>query len=74
MAKTTTRSTKPAKTTRSKKVSSKKSSALLQTGADLRTAVLIVSLLINAFVVCLWVTLATTTEYDVALSQFFLGR
>lgn len=44
------------------------------TTIDLFVAVLIVSLLINLFVVCIWVTLSTTTQYDAALAQFLLGR
>lgn len=64
---------------RVKKTTAKSSSARaekygLGTTIDLMAAVLIVSLLINLFVVCIWVTLSVTTQYDDALAKFFLGR
>lgn len=70
MAKTTT--TK--RTTTSKRPAAKAANHGLGTTIDLVAAVLIVSLLINLFLVCLWVTLRVTTQYDAALGQFFLGR
>lgn len=48
--------------------------AAFQTGADLRTALLIVSIIGNLFVLSLWVVLKVTTAYDAVLSQVFLGR
>lgn len=68
MKKTTTKRA-PKKTT-----SSKKPVAVFQTGADLKTSLLIVSVLINLFVLCIWVALKMTTVYDASLSQVFLGR
>jgi hypothetical protein len=44
------------------------------TGADLKTAVLIVSLALNAFMVCLWVALQVSSQYDQALVDFFIHR
>lgn len=48
--------------------------AVFDTSADAKTALLVVSLLVNAFVISLWVAMVATSQYDVALSQFFLGR
>ena len=64
---------------RTKKVATKSSSTPparhgLGTTIDLMAAVLIVSLLINLFVVCIWVTLSITNQYDDAFARFFLGR
>jgi len=38
------------------------------------SAVLVVSLLINLFVLCLWLTLQMTNHYDNALFHFFIHR
>ncbi len=57
--------------------SSKKSldpSALLQTERDLKDAILTVSIFANLFILCLWVALQTTAQYDTALIDFFLPR
>lgn len=62
-----------------KKTTVKKSTKSLkpvvfQTGADARAALLVVSLLINLFVFCLWIVLQITTQYDAALASLFLNR
>lgn len=62
------------KKTTKKSVAKKKSASLMQTVEDTKTALLIVSLLINLFVVCLWVVLRITSAYDEALISFFLGN
>jgi hypothetical protein len=71
MVKSTTKS--PKKSVR-KTSKAKKSFTMFQTGLDFTIALLIVSLLANAFVICLWVALKTTDDYDAALMSFFLGR
>lgn len=73
MAKSTTKSPKKTRST-SRTTKSRKNFAGSRTGLDFTIALLIVSLLVNAFVLCLWVALKTTTEYDEALMNFFLGR
>lgn len=45
-----------------------------QVGYDLKTAVLIVSVVANLFVVTTWLALQVTSQYDAALASFFLGR
>jgi hypothetical protein len=59
-----------------KKVAAKKNKqpVVFQTGTDLKSALLVVSLLINAFVFCVWLTLQITSQYDQALYQFFVLR
>jgi len=47
---------------------------VFQTSADLRTALLIVSLILNVFVFCIWLTLQLTSQYDAALYDFFIFR
>lgn len=47
---------------------------VLPTSFDVMTAVLIVSLIINLFILCLWITLQVTDRYDLALFQFFVHR
>ncbi|MGK2896678.1 MAG: hypothetical protein ACSLEY_03715 [Candidatus Saccharimonadales bacterium] len=64
---------KQAATTK-KKATTSKPVAVLETGADLKTALLIVSLIGNAFIICIWVALKVTSQYDTALSLFFLDR
>lgn len=49
-------------------------SAYEQVGYDLKSATLIVSVVANLFVVTTWLALQVTSEYDVALASFFLGR
>lgn len=43
-------------------------------GEDLRNAVLIVSLLINMFILITWILLQVTTQYDYAISAVVFGR
>lgn len=43
-------------------------------GEDVRNAVLIVSLLINMFILITWIMLQVTTEYDYAISALIFGR
>ncbi|HEY1085217.1 MAG TPA: hypothetical protein VGE34_00640 [Candidatus Saccharimonadales bacterium] len=62
------------KTAKNTSKSAKKSLVVFDTGRDAMAALLIVSLLINLFFVCLWVALRSTTQYDEALTAFFLGR
>lgn len=59
---------------RSKKVSSEKKLGIQNTKLDLITAALIISLLINLFVVCLWISLQITSQYDSELIRFFIHR
>ncbi len=47
---------------------------MLATEHDFKNALLLVSLGINVFVLCLWVALQVTPAYDLALTQFFFGR
>ena len=49
-------------------------SALMQTERDFKDAVLTVSVFVNLFILCVWVALQTTSQYDVALASFFLDR
>lgn len=62
------------KTVVTKSPSTKSSKHGLGTTIDLMAAVLIVSLLANLFVVCIWVILSVTTQYDDVFAKFFLGR
>ena len=64
------------KNTTKKAVAAKKTKqpVVFQTGADLKTALLIVSLLLNAFVLCIWITLQITYRYDQSLYNFFILR
>lgn len=41
---------------------------------DLRNAILIVSLLLNLFAVCVWLTLNITSVYDAELFDLFVTR
>lgn len=43
-------------------------------GEDVRNAVLIVSLLINMFILITWILLQVTTQYDYAISALVFGR
>ncbi|MES2876278.1 MAG: hypothetical protein V4678_02285 [Patescibacteria group bacterium] len=49
-------------------------SAIVQTERDLKDALLTVSVFVNLFILCLWVALQTTSQYDVALVNFFVTR
>jgi hypothetical protein len=45
-----------------------------QTGRDVATALLIVSLTINLFVLVSWVTLQVTSAYDAQVASFLFTR
>ena len=45
-----------------------------QLNQDFKNAVLIVSLLVNAFVLIGWVTLQVTTYYDAQVAAFLFAR
>lgn len=45
-----------------------------QVGHDLRNALLIVSVLVNLFVLTTWIALQMTNAYDASLAQALLGR
>lgn len=47
---------------------------VLQTERDFKTALLVVSLTSNLFIVSMWVALQVTSRYDTALAGFFLDR
>ncbi|MGB3945664.1 MAG: hypothetical protein WBK76_02390 [Candidatus Saccharimonadales bacterium] len=49
-------------------------SAVLQTERDFKDALLTVSIFANLFMLCVWVALQATTQYDAALANFFLNR
>jgi hypothetical protein len=57
-----------------KRVSKKATTLHASTHLDLASAALIISLVINLFFVCLWVTLQITDKYDAALIDFFTNR
>jgi hypothetical protein len=57
---------------KSRKITSR--AVVFTTGADVKTALLIVSVTINLFVLCLWVALQVTSYYDQALVNFFIHR
>lgn len=69
MATTTKKSSKSVKTTKRRVLP-----PAFQTGADLKTALLVVSLIANLFVLCLWIALQVTSRYDQALIDFFISR
>lgn len=56
------------------KRSVKQKISVFETSKDLKNAVLVVSLLGNLFVLCLWIVLNTTSYYDSALYSFFINR
>ena len=60
--------------TANKKQSKSNEAVVFHTYADLRAALLIASLLGNLFVISLWLVARLTSDYDVALAQFFLNR
>lgn len=49
-------------------------SAIAQTERDFKDAILTVSVFANLFILCVWVALQTTSQYDSALAGFFLSR
>lgn len=48
--------------------------ATFQTSQDVKTAVLIVSVLANVTVFVLWMMLQLTSRFDAAMASAFLGR
>jgi hypothetical protein len=57
-----------------KKVFIAEPSASIQTERDFKDALLTVSIFANLFMLCLWVALQATTQYDAALVNFFIHR
>ena len=49
-------------------------SAVVQTERDFKDALLTVSIFANLFLLCVWVALQATNQYDTALASFFLNR
>jgi hypothetical protein len=47
--------------------------ATFQTGQDVKTAVLIVSLLVNVTVFTVWLVLQLTPRYDAVMTTWLLG-
>jgi hypothetical protein len=45
-----------------------------QTNDDLRSSLLVVSMTVNLFFLCLWIALQLTSAYDNALISFFIHR
>lgn len=66
----------PAKKTKARTIPTRTTQQppVFATGADAMRAVLIVSLLFNAFVFCLWLALQFTSKYDSALADLFFNR
>jgi hypothetical protein len=55
--------------------SDKKTKAVLsQSLSDFKTAALLVSVTINLFLLCLWIALQVTADYDHSLFSFFINR
>ncbi len=48
--------------------------ALFQTSQDLRTAILVVSVLANVTLFVVWLTLMFTSRYDAAIAGWLLGN
>lgn len=48
--------------------------AFNQTDQDVKNALLIVSLLVNAFILIGWITLQVTTVYDAEVAAFLFTR
>ena len=49
-------------------------SAVAQTERDFKDALMTVSVFANLFILCLWVAVQTTTQYDAALADFLVNR
>lgn len=49
-------------------------SAIAQTERDFKDAIMTVSVFVNLFILCVWVALQTTAQYDAVLANFFLDR
>lgn len=47
--------------------------ATFQTGQDVKTAILIVSLLVNVIVFTVWLVLQLTPRYDAVMTTLLLG-
>lgn len=47
--------------------------ATFQTGQDVKTAVLIVSVLANVALFIMWLILQLSTRYDAAVASWFIG-
>lgn len=47
--------------------------ATFQTGQDVKTAVLIVSVLANVALFVMWLILQLSTRYDAAVTSWFIG-
>lgn len=66
------------KNTTKKQAAVKKTAAkkpvVFHTKTDATSALLVVSLLINAFTLCIWLTLQITSEYDKIFYDFFILR
>jgi hypothetical protein len=45
-----------------------------QTDTDLKNAILIVSLLVNAFILIAWITLKVTSQFDYQIANFLFYR
>jgi uncharacterized membrane protein len=48
--------------------------ATMTLAEDFRNSVLIVSLLVNMFILIAWITMQVTTKYDYAVSALIFGR
>ncbi len=60
--------------TKTTKVQENSEAALVYLAQDVKTSILIVSVLINLFFLSLWVALQATSQFDASLVSFFLGR
>jgi|GEM_PF-2247980 len=49
-------------------------SAIAQTERDFKDAILTVSVFVNLFMLCVWVVLQSSTQYDRVIANFFLDR
>lgn len=49
-------------------------SAIAQTERDFKDAIMTVSVFVNLFVLCVWVALQATAQYDAQLAAYFINR
>lgn len=49
-------------------------SAIAQTERDFKDALMMVSIFANLFILCLWIAVQTTAQYDAALIDFLIKR
>ena len=49
-------------------------SAIAQTERDFKDAIMTVSVFVNLFMLCVWVALQATAQYDAQLASFFINR